>query len=99
MAAVSMRPHPPCRRPALKTRAPAPAQLSNFFSTSLSCLLPLAGCALHRYKGANDEETKNTKKTRKERLQTTLRALRFFVVYTNICCCDLNGKSHISNDK
>jgi hypothetical protein len=37
------------------------------------------------------EETKNTKKTGKERLQTTLRALRFFVVCSGLCCSDLSG--------
>jgi len=37
------------------------------------------------------EETKNTKKTGKERLQTTLRALRFFVVCSSLCCPDLAG--------
>jgi hypothetical protein len=37
------------------------------------------------------EEPKNTKKTGKERLQTTLRALRFFVVCSSLCCSDLTG--------
>ena len=37
------------------------------------------------------EETKNTKKTGKERLQTTLSALRFFVVCSSLCCSDLAG--------
>lgn len=37
------------------------------------------------------EKTKNTKKTGKERFQPTLRALRFFVVCTSLCCSGLVG--------
>src|SRR5499427_1573841 len=35
---------------------------------------------------SNREETKNTKNTGKDRLQTALRALRFFVVCASLCC-------------
>jgi hypothetical protein len=44
------------------------------------------------------EETKNTKKTGKERLQTTLRALRFFVVCSSLCCFDLAGITEAQQD-
>jgi hypothetical protein len=44
------------------------------------------------------EETKNTKKTGKERLQTALRALRFFVVCSSLCCSDLAGITEAQQD-
>ena len=43
----------------------------------------------HRYRVTNHEDTKNTKRTRKDQLQIVLRALRVFVVCTNLCCSDL----------
>jgi len=44
------------------------------------------------------EETKNTRKTGKKRLQTTLRALRFFVVCGSLCCSDLAGVTEARQD-
>src|SRR6266540_1909663 len=44
------------------------------------------------------EEMKNTKKTGKERLQTALRALRFFVVCSSLCCSDLAGITEAQQD-
>jgi hypothetical protein len=47
---------------------------------------------------SDHEETKNTKKTGKERLQTTLRALSFFVVCSSLCCFDLAGITEAQQD-
>jgi hypothetical protein len=44
------------------------------------------------------KETKNTKKTGQERLQTTLRALRFFVFCGSLCCSDLSGITEARQD-
>src|SRR5262249_50629739 len=42
-----------------------------------------------RYRRSNHEETKNTKKTRKDWLHNPLRGLRLFVVCASLCCSDL----------
>src|SRR5262245_36554273 len=44
----------------------------------------------HRYRRSKHEETKNTKKPGKNRLQTALRALSFFVFCASLCCSDLD---------
>jgi Tol biopolymer transport system component len=43
----------------------------------------------NRYRCSNHEETKSTKKTRRDRIDTFLRVLRFFVVCINLCCANL----------
>ena len=44
-------------------------------------------------RGSNHEDTKNTKKASKIRLETILRVLRFFVVCINLHCFDSSAET------
>jgi hypothetical protein len=50
----------------------------------------------HWYRNINHEETKNTKKSGTNLLYIALRALRFFVVCTNLCCSDLARRAPLA---